>query len=295
MKYQVFVAEDMRPKSIATSPLDLDFRVARYDNREIIAVDKPYTEIIRGRFHDLGTTSAGGTIKSITLLEKSTTLASLSALDIDLRQFYNWSTKGALFTLKRMLSGEDAIAGSFDDDFLFGFSGDDAIRGRSGKDVLVGGGGSDSLHGDSGRDRLRGNDQADLLAGDAGDDKLWGGAGDDRLSGGKGGDDLSGDAGKDRLAGNRGRDVLDGGRDDDILSGGGGKDRFVIRTGTGNDRVVDFSAGDEIDLSHHRNAKGFAQLDISTDGADAVIRLGGDRVFIEGARASEFTPDDFIF
>lgn len=295
MKYQVFVAEDMRPRSIATSPMNFDFQLARYNNREIIAADRPYTEIIRGQFHDLGTNGAGGTVKSITILENSATLGAMSALDVDLRQFYNWSTKGALFATKRLLSGNDSIAGSFDDDFLFGFSGSDTIRGRSGDDMLVGGGGSDNLRGDSGRDRLKGNDDADVLAGDAGDDKLWGGAGDDRLNGGSGADYLSGNAGKDHLTGNRGRDVLEGGGGDDLLSGGGGNDRFVIRTGSGNDRIADFSGGDEIDLSHHRSAKGFAHLNITDSAAGALVRLGSDQLIVEGVKASELNSDDFIF
>ncbi len=79
--------------------------------------------------------------------------------------------------------------------------------------------------------------------------------GNDKLLGGFGNDILLGGAGNDRLLGEGGRDTLTGGAGADVLTGGAGRDRFVFSS-YGDfslqgkpDRITDFGAGDQIDLS----------------------------------------------
>jgi Ca2+-binding RTX toxin-like protein len=90
------------------------------------------------------------------------------------------------------------------------------------------GGGGKVVHGDSGRNTLRGGDGNDELYGYGGDDDLAGGAGDDVIAGGSG---------------------------KDTLAGGAGDDTFLFRAvghaglGAGRDVIVDFAAGDLIDLT----------------------------------------------
>ena len=99
----------------------------------------------------------------------------------------------------------------------------------------------------------------DTLTGRNLDDTVHGGAGNDTISGGEGHDTLYGDAGND---------VLRGGPGDDILWGGAGRDQFVIATGDGTNRIMDFSAEDRLDLR---------SLGITTHAAlDAHASLDGD-------------------
>ena len=86
---------------------------------------------------------------------------------------------------------------------------------------------TDFLHGTDTADNLYGNKGADLLIGRGGKDYLVGGDGIDILLGGNG------------------NDVLDGGKDNDILIGGKGADRFVMRTGDGQDKILDYSHGED--------------------------------------------------
>ena len=75
-----------------------------------------------------------------------------------------------------------------------------------------------------GHDTVFGSEQRDILLGDNGDDKLFGLGGVDQLFGGEG------------------NDTLDGGRDLDLLYGGTGADNFILRSGDGTDRIMDFNA-----------------------------------------------------
>ena len=60
------------------------------------------------------------------------------------------------------------------------------------------------------------------------------------------GDELTGSNGNDRLEGRGGDDVINGYGGDDRLCGGDGDDTFVYDRGDGNDRIYDFSDGDDI-------------------------------------------------
>lgn len=69
-----------------------------------------------------------------------------------------------------------------------------------------------------------------------------------RIKGSNKADILAGTADTDVVQGARGNDRLDGGSGNDMLTGGDGADTFVLRSGGGDDVVVDFNAaaGDRI-------------------------------------------------
>ena len=65
---------------------------------------------------------------------------------------------------------------------------------------------------------------------------MRGGAGDDVVYGGQDNDQVFGGDGADSLFGNRG---------DDVLSGGAGGDVFFVNARGGDDRIADFTAGED--------------------------------------------------
>ncbi|MFN3944540.1 MAG: calcium-binding protein [Allosphingosinicella sp.] len=90
-----------------------------------------------------------------------------------------------------------------------------------------------------------------------------------RIFSGSGDDHLRGGAGNDQLWGGAGDDILTGGLGADMLRGGSGDDRFVYlsvsdSTAAAMDHILDFSAGDRIDLQaidaniHQSGNQGFA-------------------------------------
>ncbi|MBX9701743.1 MAG: hypothetical protein K2X74_20075, partial [Acetobacteraceae bacterium] len=89
-----------------------------------------------------------------------------------------------------------------------------------------------------------------------GDDTITTGNGADVLNGGGGVDNLTGGAGNDTLNGGSAADTMDGGDGDDLLIGGAGADRLRGRDGAdlfrfdlpgdGQDRINDFTAGDDL-------------------------------------------------
>lgn len=123
-----------------------------------------------------------------------------------------------------------------------------------------------------GADRVEGMTSADLVGARGGADALFGFGGWDDLRGGSGNDGIYGGSGRDTLAGGAGNDRIAGGEGADVLSGGSGADRFIFTASrvTG-DRILDFAAGDLIDLS---------RLDARTaTAADDAFRLIGSRAF----------------
>lgn len=118
------------------------------------------------------------------------------------------------------------IEGAGNDNTLSGLAGDDTLKGNGGRDQVFGGTGNDVLFGGTSNDTIRGGDDDDKLYGDEANDLLFGEAGNDRLYGGTGDDTLSGGAGND------------------TLSGGVGADVFEFVQGAGEDRIVDFNAGE---------------------------------------------------
>ncbi|MCB4820291.1 calcium-binding protein [Roseicella aerolata] len=153
---------------------------------------------------------------------------------------------------------KDTLSATNESTFIFGFGGNDSLRGGRASDTIWGGTGNDTVRGDGGRTvtddpltRLGGND---VILGDAGADRLWGEGGDDVILGGDGNDTIYGGFGRD------------------VMVGGAGADKFVFGTiitfypntpgtflsaaadtGVGpaaRDVILDFTKGeDKIDLS----------------------------------------------
>ena len=157
----------------------------------------------------------------------------------------------------------------------------------------------ENLTGSAMKDSLTGDANPNVLKGMGGNDTLTGAAGDDTLDGGDGDDTLNGDGGADKLMGGAGDDTLNGGTEDDTLTGGpgnddlngeGGNDTFVFSTEDAgdSDAILDYSAGDKIDLSAFdltaEQVIAATTLRGTGTGAYAVINLeahGGGRITIE--------------
>ena len=114
------------------------------------------------------------------------------------------------------------------------------IIGTEGSNILIGTDGDDAITAYGGGDYAFGRDGADVIDGGDGNDYLFGGKDDDVINGGEGNDTLFGDAGADVLIGDKGNDRM-------VV--GAGADTFVFRAGFGHDTVMDFGAGDVVDLS----------------------------------------------
>ena len=161
-------------------------------------------------------------------------------------------------------SGNDVILGDAQANRLEGGAGDDDLQGRDGNDTLSGDAGDDSVDGGAGDDRFVAT-RAD------GDDDYDGGAGIDTYdaalasanilidlaAGYVTGDDVGEDAieGIENAVGGSGNDILIASDAVNLLSGGAGEDVFVFTssaaTGHGKDnrdKILDFEAGDRIDL-----------------------------------------------
>lgn len=148
-----------------------------------------------------------------------------------------------------------------------GGSGVDTIYGHEGNDViygyrtiadyddnfLYGGTGNDTVFAAHGVDYVEGGEGDDLVYGYNGNDEIYGGAGNDNLRGGNHDDVLYGEAGDDILLGENNNDILIGGLGIDTLTGGGGYDTFTFQSGGSFDNVdtiTDFnSTYDSIDIS----------------------------------------------
>ncbi|MBF0418334.1 MAG: type I secretion C-terminal target domain-containing protein, partial [Magnetococcales bacterium] len=199
----------------------------------------------------------------------------------------------------------EKIYGDAGNDTLYGDEGQDELRGGTGNDHLYGGsdGSWDYLYGEVGDDALvgrgmlYGGDGSDILTGDG---SLLGEAGDDTLAGsGR----LEGGVGKDTLTGSNGDDVLLGGPGDDVMTGGAGADRFVfdyydlqyvgnskyVLNGSDQgayvgDHILDFQAGDQLDLANILYYKGYnganpfgeGWLTANQVGTDVEVRFGAN-------------------
>lgn len=193
---------------------------------------------------------------------------------------------------------ENAIGGSGNDTIL-GNGVDNVLTGNGGNDVLGGGAGDDTLDGGTGDDTMLGGIGNDIfIVGEVGDvviEKAGEGidtvrsainytlgdnvenlvlTGSAQTGTGNALDNrLSGNAGSNRLDGRAGNDILVGGDGIDYLTGGAGADIFIAemtstKTATkvgllSFDVVLDFAAGDRIDLS----------------GIDANALIAGDQAF----------------
>lgn len=156
-----------------------------------------------------------------------------------------------------------------------------------------------SMSGTADDDTMTGGGNEDYISGYTGDDTLSGGGGNDYIEGGSGDDTIYGGAGLDRIYGGAGEDTLEGGEGDDELHGGEDADTFVFKPGHGNDRILDFTNGeDTIDLTAITGITGFEDLTISKSGNNAVIDLtdhGGGKITLQSVDSSVLDADDFTF
>ncbi|MBV1719595.1 MAG: hypothetical protein KMY51_06265, partial [Desulfomicrobium sp.] len=211
-------------------------------------------------------------------------------------------------------NGADDLTGATDFDavgarfHVYGFGGDDILRGGSGADTLEGGAGIDTVdygasdsgvnvdltraiqigghaEGDvlTGIEHIVGSDFNDTLTGDANNNLLDGGADNDTLSGGAGNDTLVGGAGADSMDGGTGTDMAD-------YSGGASwvQVNLALATaqvggGADNEALGDTLAGIENLIGTNDTTHG----DVLTGNnlANLLIGLDGDDTLIGGVSA----------
>ena len=214
--------------------------------------------------------------------------------------------------------GMDMLSGGAGNDLIFGNAGDDMLSGGEGDDKLVGGAGADVLDGGAGRDialyttategvtinltnlsrnsgdaagdtytsieAFFGSQFRDTIVSDAGAHDLFGLGGNDLLVG---------LGGNDRLFGGDGNDILNGGRGNDDLFGGEGADRFVFRANDGQDRLFDFSSGEDV-IQMNGGPGSVDDLDISVVGNNTVIVSSLGQITLFGFTGT-LTDADFDF
>lgn len=182
---------------------------------------------------------------------------------------------------------------------MHGGAGPDIMTQTGGvKAEIHGGGGNDTITGGSGNDTLYGDDGNDTIAGGAGDDAIHGGAGADTLYGDGG---PSGDADDDGAAASDGDDTIDGDGGGDLIHAGGGTDTITVRArdvvyGEGGtdtfvvekcDRpgtIMDFAAGETIDVTAWGGTPSVTQ-----SSADVLVRLGANSLVVKAATAANVT------
>ena len=126
---------------------------------------------------------------------------------------------------------------------------------------------------------------------------FFGGDGNDTLIGGEGADDLRGQNDNDTLIGGAGVDILSGDGGNDILTGGDDADRFVFRSGWGDDVITDF-ANDGIETIDVRTVAGLdslADFIITQIGADVELSYNGDSILVEDITIADLDASDFNF
>ncbi|MBQ3337338.1 MAG: hypothetical protein IJG80_08055 [Selenomonadaceae bacterium] len=135
--------------------------------------------------------------------------------------------------------------------------------------------------------KLVGNALNNSIVGGAGKDKLYGKNGDDTLRGGKGNDYLSGQNGNDKLVGGSGKDSLWGGKGDDTLYGQSGDDVFIYKPNEGKDTIMDFSAGDMLQILNADGSQGSFTNSSFKSGKLTLAIDGGGHVIFKGVSATD--------
>ncbi|WP_413746718.1 calcium-binding protein [Synechococcus sp. MIT S9507] len=156
-------------------------------------------------------------------------------------------------------NGSNTIQALSGNDWIYAAAGNDVINGGSGSDTAVFSGNNNKINlnttnlqntGDgkdqlisienvnagSGNDTVTGNKAKNTLNGQSGNDKLYGAAGNDKLIGG---------AVNDVLFGGSGDDIIDGGIGSDKMNGGSGNDVFVLNSGAGYAKIMDFDVEED--------------------------------------------------
>ncbi|MDF2232717.1 hypothetical protein P2H44_09150 [Albimonas sp. CAU 1670] len=197
--------------------------------------------------------------------------------------------------------GSDRVAnaGEVSGDVDTGATADSVInRGVIGGDVSLGQG-NDTYKGRKGGEvdgRVQGGDDNDTLLGSSEDDVFEGGGGFDTLRG-RGGDDL--------LRGGAGEDLIAGGAGDDEMAGGINADVFRIGRHSGDDRIADWTDGEDVlnlralnieittsvgdvKAASQNRAGGVVIIDLDALGGDGSLEIAGWNVNL-------MSSDDFIF
>jgi Ca2+-binding RTX toxin-like protein len=207
----------------------------------------------------------------------------------------------------------DQLIGTSWDESLIGFAGNDRLDGKGGNDILIGGFGNDTYVVNSAGDQVQelvnqGTDTVLATVTFSLEQSI--GVENLTLTGKKNidatgngiGNVLIGNGGDNALSGLGGKDVLDGGKGDDTLSGGALSDRFVFKSGYGNDTISDFdattSAHDQLDLSGVKGIATFAALQphMAQHGSAVVIDFGhGDTITLEHVKLNTLDAGDFLF
>ena len=225
-------------------------------------------------------------------------------------------TDGVTSAVVKNIEQMEFVAGSGNDIISSGtFAYDDHIHGGDGDDEInVGTGGSDYADGGAGIDIGSFNWSASSTSITV--DPYWDDYSDLQgravnfdninrfdLTGGTGNDYLAGDDYSDTLTGGAGDDELDAFGGDDELTGGIGADMFNIRTGSGNDVISDFTAGQGVGdlvnfIDNPFDTMSFAVIKqhMSQSGADTVLALSdADSIRFIGVSVNAFAADDFLW
>jgi len=200
------------------------------------------------------------------------------------------------------------IEGTWEAKSLFGTAGNDTFISKSGNDVLTGGAGNDTYNFSASKtlvvETATGGTDTVIVKGDytlaanvenltisSAADNNWSGTGNSLnnvITGNIGGNYLDGVGGNDTIFGGAGNDFITGGAGNDQLTGGTGKDTFKFASGSGQDKITDFSKADHdvIDISAFTKVGYKAVL---TDvGTDVKISFAtGDAIVLTGVHAKD--------
>ncbi len=134
---------------------------------------------------------------------------------------------------------------------IYGFAGNDSLRGGQGNDAIYGNTGQDSLGGDTGNDTLYGGKDNDSIFAVNGTDQLFGGKGDDYLF------------------------VASRNGDTDTLTGGEGNDTFNL-TNDGPSIITDFNSSSDFLQLVANNLPTFVFRTITTTGSNSLVVEGSN-------------------
>lgn len=135
-----------------------------------------------------------------------------------------------------LLSGNDIITGTAEDDFLEAGAGNDKVDGGEGDDGIDGGAGNDKITDLSGNNTitdLEGN--ANIVTG-GGNDTITTGTGNDKITAGEGNNDVVSGGGNDNITAGSGDDYVEAGDGNDKISVTGGNNDIL--GGAGNDTIT---------------------------------------------------------
>lgn len=185
---------------------------------------------------------------------------------------------------------EEVIAGTEENDLIYGGDGDYTVNGGDGDDQLHGGDGSDTLNGEAGDDQLYAGDGI----ADQSINTLNGGDGNDILYGSNEAENfLNGDDGDDQIH-IRGHDTA---------TGGAGADSFFYSTEYGDGAlgtITDYNADDDQIIVEHMTDETSEdevpppEVSITVDGMDAVICLDGNACMVVQGAANSLTVEDIL-